>query len=375
MSATTPMPGRGERRAGQRAGEERDRGERHEREPLEDGRGREPGDGECLEQDERVEPRRRRRRARPRPPACRRSPRASRRGTRRGRPASVRISAAVPRSFSVATEPIASRIATRTPNWLTFLASWSTASAVGRRRQDDRELRRRRRASRISGVNRARSGELRPTSRKTAATTGRRSVRHCSSSSLRRRTRNAGHRRPDLARPDEAAPVELVRRRRPDELEEHVLEGRPGPLERDEDDARGDDDREDLAGGRGGVRDGHPDRARRRRAAPVAHGAARRLVARPVDRVVLARRRHELGRSAGRGPRAGRRAGPPSRAGRDRGSRRGRRSARRRRGRGSRRSTVAVAAEPLDQLEQVPPALRVERAHRLVEDQQIAARG
>ena len=113
-----------------------------------------------------------------------------------------------------------------------------------------------------SGVNRARSGELRPTSRKTAATTGRRSVRHCSSSSLRRRTRESGHRRPRRSRPHEAAPVELVRRRRADELEEHVLEGRPGLLERGEDDARRDDDREDLAGGRGRVRDGHPDRAR-----------------------------------------------------------------------------------------------------------------
>ena len=38
--------------------------------------------------------------------------------------------AAVPRSFSVATEPIARRIAASEPNWPTFLATWSTASAA-----------------------------------------------------------------------------------------------------------------------------------------------------------------------------------------------------------------------------------------------------
>ena len=37
-------------------------------------------------------------------------------------------SAAVPRSFSVATLPIASRMAVRMPAWPTFFSTWSTAS-------------------------------------------------------------------------------------------------------------------------------------------------------------------------------------------------------------------------------------------------------
>ena len=36
----------------------------------------------------------------------------------------------MPRSFSVATEPIVTRIAMRTPNWPTFLVNWATASAT-----------------------------------------------------------------------------------------------------------------------------------------------------------------------------------------------------------------------------------------------------
>jgi len=50
------QPGSRERRACQRAAEERDRGVGHEREPLEDHRGHEPADGQWLEQDKRVEP-------------------------------------------------------------------------------------------------------------------------------------------------------------------------------------------------------------------------------------------------------------------------------------------------------------------------------
>ena len=38
--------------------------------------------------------------------------------------------AAVPRSFSVATAPIVTRIAMTTPNWPTFLVNWMTASAT-----------------------------------------------------------------------------------------------------------------------------------------------------------------------------------------------------------------------------------------------------
>ena len=42
----------------------------------------------------------------------------------------VRTNAAVPRSFSEATAPIASRMAASVPVWLMFFRSWSIAIAV-----------------------------------------------------------------------------------------------------------------------------------------------------------------------------------------------------------------------------------------------------
>ena len=41
-----------------------------------------------------------------------------------------RTNAAVPRSFSPATAPIARMIAANAPNWARFFQSWSTASAA-----------------------------------------------------------------------------------------------------------------------------------------------------------------------------------------------------------------------------------------------------
>ena len=55
---------------------------------------------------------------------------------------------------------------------------------------------------------------------------------------LAQERREAGHRSLDLARPDEAAAVEVVRGRRADELEEHVLERRSRPVRRRQDDTR-----------------------------------------------------------------------------------------------------------------------------------------
>ena len=75
------------------------------------------------------------------------------------------------------------------------------------------------------------------------------------------------------------------------------------------------------------------------------------------------------GRSAGRSGRGARRAGPRPRAGRDRGSRSGRRPARRRPGRGSRTGRWPSVAQLGDEGQQVAPALRVERADGLVEDE------
>ena len=48
-----------------------------------------------------------------------------------------RMKAAVPRSRSVATAPIARMIAANAPNWARFFHSWSTASAGGRGRDAD----------------------------------------------------------------------------------------------------------------------------------------------------------------------------------------------------------------------------------------------
>ncbi len=62
-----------------------------------------------------------------------------------------------------------------------------------------------------------------------------------------------------LARSDEAASVELVRRRRTDELQEDVLARRADLLERRQLDAARHDDREDRLGRRCGIRDGDPD--------------------------------------------------------------------------------------------------------------------
>jgi hypothetical protein len=42
----------------------------------------------------------------------------------------LRMKAAVPRSSSRATAPIATRMAAIGPNWLRFFTSWSTASAA-----------------------------------------------------------------------------------------------------------------------------------------------------------------------------------------------------------------------------------------------------
>ena len=224
-------------------------------------------------------------------------------------------------------------------------------------------------------MNRARSGEQRPTSRKTAADERQAERPPLLEQLLAEEDAEAGHRRPRRSRPHESR----ARRARPTTPARRARGTRPrgsaGPLERDEDDARGDDDREDLAGGRGGVRDGRPGcvpcgSVRR----PVAHGAARRLVGQAGHRVALARRRHELEDRPGVGREqvVERALGHEPAAIEDRdavadpldvGEDVGRDDHGRR------------PAEPLDQLEQVPPALGVERADRLVEEQQLAARG
>ena len=93
--------------------------------------------------------------------------------------------AAVPRSVSVATAPIARMIAANAPNCARFFQSWVTASAAtgaGSRRSPNWSPPA---LLRISGRNFARSGEVNPTNRNSPATIGRRYVRHDSSSSLR----------------------------------------------------------------------------------------------------------------------------------------------------------------------------------------------
>jgi len=92
--------------------------------------------------------------------------------------------AAVPRSFSVATEPMASPMATSTPVCPMLRTNWATASAVvgGGTSMvtpcccDSVPM--------ISGSRRASSGETMPKARYTIATTGSRRVRHASRSSL-----------------------------------------------------------------------------------------------------------------------------------------------------------------------------------------------
>ena len=152
----------------------------------------------------------------------------------------------MPRSRSVATEPIASTIAASAPNWARFFQSWSAASAgtgvgIGMAGSWSPAA-----AVMISGRNRASSGEDRPTSRNSPATIGRRSVRHDSRSSLRSRTRPALIRTRSLAVPA-------------DQPQEDVLERRPDPLERGQPQAGGDDQRQQP--GRGGrlVADRHDE--------------------------------------------------------------------------------------------------------------------
>ena len=85
-----------------------------------------------------------------------------------------RMKAAVPRSRSVATAPIARMIAANAPNWARFFHSWSTASAavgVGSWTVPSWSPPA---ALMISGRNLASNGEVSPTSRNSPATTGRR---------------------------------------------------------------------------------------------------------------------------------------------------------------------------------------------------------
>ena len=358
-------PCRGQGRSGQRAAEERDRGEDHEGQPLEHGRGRDPGDGECLEQDERVEPGggRDANVATASVPAI-----ATSFATRNApRPAGlVRMSAAVPRSFSVATEPIARR-PRRAPRTGRGSCSWSTASAAvggGRtiwnwspsdrlqdlRREPGQQGRARARsAGRSTAIDR--QPERPPLLEELLAEEGR------GPPSVAR-----------SARPDEAAPVELVRRsagrrargRRPRASGGRVRTPPGGPRRRH-------DERQDLARGRGGVRTVTRAVAvgGRRRPGTTAHAAAAPRARRPRP---PGRARASAGRSAGHARRAAR-SSAPSVTSRPR-SRIATRS--------QTRSTSArtwvetddgrLAAQPRDQLEDVAPALRVERAHRLVEE-------
>ena len=184
-----------------------------------------------------------------------------------------------------------------------------------------------------------------------------------------------GHRPVDLAWPDEAAAVELVRRSWTDQLEEDILERRPGLLERGQDHARGDDERQDLARGRVRVRVTSTRTAPARdlhRSSSTAQPSAGRASA--ATAVALAERRDEPeDRPRVRREQLRERAfrhEPPAVEDRDAvadpldvGEDVGRDDDRRR------------AARLCDQLEEVAPALRVERADRLVEDQQLVARG
>ena len=296
-----PDPGRRGGRAGDGAGEERDRGPRHEPEPREHRRAAtQPRDGRRLEQDRAC------RSSRPRRPATVPTPRisADRHDLRAEERAARRRScdstnAAVPRSVLVATAPIARTIAANAPNWARFFQSWSTASAATGVGSGDRRAGRRPAALMISGRNRASSGEVRPTSRNRPATTGRRSVRHDSSSSLRSRTRRRSRERPPRAR------------RRADEAQEDVLERRPDALEGGQPDAGRDDERQEP-GRRRSLR-----RTTETIEPPVASRSPRRPRARRArragqrrDRARPARAPGRAGRAAGRTGRAASSSGP-----------------------------------------------------------------
>ena len=233
----------------------------------------------------------------------------------------------MPRSRSVATEPIARMMAAKAPNWARFFQSWrmassTTGSGIWKPVSWSPPA-----ALTISGRNFASRGEVSPTTRKRPPTTGSRRVRHDSSSSLRRRIRKPAIRPP----PRRGG-------RRP---------GRPGAGRRPR-----------TTVGRVRTRPaGRPAATTigNRPADPAAssvtdtvtlpaasvtrsiHGVSRRTSTSVVDRCVLARLRVEpieRQRVADAGDRP---TVPRSPGGRGRGSRPGRRSARRRTARASRR--------------------------------------
>ena len=94
------------------------------------------GDRQRLEQDRACRTSRWRRPGRPRPPATSTDGRdLGRRGTRRATTVLDRTNAAVPRSRSVATEPIVRMIAAKAPNWVRFFQSWVDGVADDRWRK------------------------------------------------------------------------------------------------------------------------------------------------------------------------------------------------------------------------------------------------
>ena len=233
----------------------------------------------------------------------------------------------MPRSSSVGDRAHRQRRSRRAPRTgARFFWSWSTASAGDRCRDRDAGSWSPAAALMISGRNRASSGEDRPTNRNSPATTGSRSVRHDSSSSLRSRTPTGAH----AAMPVRRRPGRRARRKtsssvgrtRSNAVEAHAgrHDQRQQPGEAAASSLTDTTRRPPVAAGRRPSTQARPGGVGQRRAAPS-----------------LARARARSGRAAARSGRAGRPAGPPSRAGRGPGSRPGRRSARRRSGRGWRR--------------------------------------
>ena len=146
--------------------------------------------------------------------------------------------------------------------------------------------------------------------------------------------------------------------------------GSVGRVRRRSAEARGGDERQQARGGGGLVGHRHDDRSsapvRRRRARP---RACAQVATSPATAAAWPGPGRSGTAAARSGP-AGRRGAPRSPAGRGRGSRPGRRSRSMSARTWVEKMTVASAAQLGDEREEVASALRVERADRLVEDQQ-----